>query len=282
MKRWDSNLLCGPLVVLRPRSLPAYPPDKSRRCAPGHRAPELLGSVSQDARRVGLALGLFMLLLLPAHTAVATTIMSLPQLRQIATHYLHTHFAGEGLPVQIKVRPPDPRLRLAKCATPPRASLPSGRLFGSRVSVRLACAGPVPWMIYLPAQVHVFRRVLVATRALGRGDLVGRHAVRWQRYDVSLLGYGYIEHIPDIAGRRLLRPISPGTVLSPGMFAIRLLVHRGDHVSILTEVGRVHVRAHGTALGNGAAGARVKVRNSNSGRIIQGLVVSTDTVQVQP
>lgn len=284
MKRWDAstNLPCGPLVMLRPRPLPAYPPDKSRRFAPRRRALEPLASVSRDARRALSVLLLPLLLLLPTQVLVAAPITSLSRLQQITTHYLHTHFAGKGLQVKIKVSTPDPRLRLAKCATPPQASLPGSRFFGNRVSVRLACAGPVPWIIYLPAQVHVFRRVLVATRALGRGDLVGRHAVRWQRYDVSLLGYGYIEHITDITGRRLLRPISSGAVLSPGMFAIRLLVHRGDHVSILAEVGRVRVRTHGTALDNGAAGARVKVRNSNSGRIIQGLVVSADTVQIQP
>ncbi len=262
----STKLLSTPLAVLRPRPLLTFS----------------LARVFRGVRFVFFALLLPLILLLPTHVLAATPITSLPRLQQIAAHYLHSHFAGEGRQVQIKVSTPDPRLRLARCATTPQASLPGNRFFGSQVNVRLVCAGPVPWKIYLPAQVHIFRRVLVATQALARGDLLSKQAVRLQRYDISLLGYGYIEHLQDIVGRRLLRPISPGTVLSPGLFAARLLVHRGDHVSILAEVGRVHVRGHGTALGNAAAGARVKVRNNSSGRILQGLVVSTDTVQIQP
>lgn len=223
------------------------------------------------------------IMLFASHAAVAraqTPLQPLGSLKQAAEHYLRAQFTPPDGRIEIHMDAPDPRLRLAACAQPLRASLPLHRLAGTRVSVRVDCSGPQPWAVYLPADVHVYRPVLVALQALSRGQALGPGDAALQMRAVNELGYGFIDKRTRVTGLRLLRPVLAGTPLDPGMFAPRLLVHRGDRVSLLAVLGPVQVRSIGTALADGVRGARIPVRNDTSGKIVQGLVDSPGTVQV--
>lgn len=232
-------------------------------------------------RRIPLSL----LLLVPAlaQPQVAPAgLQPLAGLRSVTESYLRRHFTPADGRLELHVDAPDPRLRLAACAGAPAASLPGDRLIGSRINVALHCAGPVPWTIYLPADVHVYRPVLVATTALARGEEIAPEDVRAALRDTSLLGYGYLDSTAQLAGRRLLRPVAPGAALEPGMFAPRLLIHAGDPVSLLAVDGAVRVRSRGIALAGGGAGTRIAVRNDSSGRILQAIVEAAGQVRVLP
>lgn len=229
------------------------------------------------AARIAL---LLVMAMLTGPLCAQQSLQPLQDLAHAAETYLRAHFKPPNGHIEIHMDAPDPRLRLAACAQAPQASLPLDRLVGTRVSVRVACNGPQTWTVYLPAKVLVYRPVLVARQALSRGQTLGPGDVRTELRVVNQLGYGYIDDHTQVDGLRLLRPVMAGTPLDPGMFAPRLLVHRGDRVSLLAILGPIRVRSSGTALADGVRGARIPVRNSDSGKIVQGLVDSPGTVQV--
>jgi len=56
-------------------------------------------------------------------------------------------------------------------------------------------------------------------------------------------------------------------------------VHRGQEVDLLADHGAIQVKSQGEALGDGAVGNRIKVRNKSSGRIIEGTIRSAGIVE---
>lgn len=206
----------------------------------------------------------------------------LDSLQHAAEAFVRAHVAPAGGRVVVRAATLDPRLRLAACTAPLQAELPGDRIAGTRASVAVHCPGPSAWRLFVPVEVHVYREVLVGTRALARGETVAAADVRAEERDVAQLGYGYLTDPAALAGRQLLRPLRAGAVLSPVALAAPTLVRRGDQVTLLAGAGALAVRSSGTALENGSEGAQVRVRNAGSGRIVQGVVQAAGTVAALP
>jgi flagellar basal body P-ring formation protein FlgA len=124
--------------------------------------------------------------------------------------------------------------------------------------------------------------VLVASRPLLRGDGVGAADVHGEERDITRLGYGYIENLDQVAGRSLARAVARGSVLSPGALGGRRMVRAGDHVQMVARLDGIEVRADGVALGSGDNGARLRVRNESSGKVVDAMVSSPGVVVALP
>jgi flagella basal body P-ring formation protein FlgA len=150
------------------------------------------------------------------------------------------------------------------------------------MSVQVRCARPDGWSVRVPVQLKIFRQVLVASRPLLRGDGVVTADVHSEERDITRLGYGYIESLDQLAGRALARPLSLGSVLTPAALGGRRMVRAGDQVQLVASLGGIEVRASGIALGSGDSGARLRVRNGSSGRVIDAVVRAPGEVVALP
>ncbi len=228
------------------------------------------------------AAALTAMLLLPAvGTASAGPIQDLGAIRAAAGAFLRArHSDVKPADLRVHVDALDPRLRLTRCSAPLHTFLSPGSRAVGNTTVGVRCAAPKPWTLYVPARVVLYRKVLVAARPLARGTHLRKADLRLARRDVEQLPYGYLTSIRSARGKLLLRLVPAGMALSPQMLASPALVHRGQQVVLLAETGGLQVRVSGLALGDGAAGAAVKVRNLASGRVIDGIVVRPGVVRV--
>ena len=67
----------------------------------------------------------------------------------------------------------DSRHRLSLCSRPLEAFLRRGTEISARTIVGVRCSGTKPWKVYVPVNVVVTADVLVASRTLPRGHLIG-------------------------------------------------------------------------------------------------------------
>jgi len=219
------------------------------------------------------------LLALPLCAAAGQTVDSV---RVAAVTWLQQNRALPGATMTAEADSLDSRLRLTDCPKPLEASLPGNRPLGARTSVVVHCPVPGGWTVRVPVKVKMLTNVLVTTRPLARGDGVGVGDVRAEERDVTSLAYGYIAELGQIDGRSLSRPLSAGTVLTPGMLAGRQAVRIGDSVSMEAGVEGVVIHASGVALGAGDTGTRLKVRNASSGKVLDAVITGPGTVAVLP
>ncbi|MEO9000574.1 MAG: flagellar basal body P-ring formation chaperone FlgA [Rhodanobacter sp.] len=219
----------------------------------------------------------------PARAADAEAgTQSLDSLRAAAEQGVRDHFTRPGSRIEISSEPLDLRLQLAACAQPLRAVITDQTQVRSRMAVPVQCPQAGGWTVRVPVRLKVFRDVLVSSRALLRGDGINAADVHVEERDTATLGYGYLENLQQVAGRSLSRAVTQGTVLSPGTLGGRRMVRAGDHVQVLARLGGIEVRADGVALGSGDNGARVRVRNASSGRVVDAMVSAPGVVVAMP
>ena len=227
--------------------------------------------------------GLLLAALLAAPLLVtAADAPSAERVRAFAEQWLQQHYAQAGSRVQAQAAPLDPRLVIGACAVPLGASIANETRPTPRMSVQVRCAQPDGWNVRVPVQLNVFRQVLVASRPLLRGDGVVAADVHAEERDITRLGYGYIESLDQLAGRALARPLTAGSVLTPAALGGRRMVRAGDQVQLIALLDGIEVRASGVALGSGDSGARLRVRNGSSGRVIDAVVRAPGEVVALP
>lgn len=190
-----------------------------------------------------------------ADTVSAGELESHASIRAAGADFLRAQArALHGSEPEVTVNRLDPRLRLSACAEPLEAFLPNGgRALGS-VSVGIRCTTPKPWTLYLPAKVSITGDVVVAARALARGEELDASDVKLVRRDLAGLNPGYADDPRAVIGQRLKRAVSVGTPLGSQMLEVPVLVRRGQRVTVLAEGRGIQVRSSGKALGDATKG----------------------------
>jgi flagella basal body P-ring formation protein FlgA len=187
----------------------------------------------------------------------------------------------EGARLEVEALPFDARVSVVPCTRELVAKLVGKRLASARASVRVRCTDPAnPWSVAVALRVSLYAPVLVAKRALVRGDVVDADTTVLAERDVLALGYGHIEDASRYLGSKVTRPVQEGAALPPSAIAEPLLVERGGSVTLLARGPAIDVRAAGVALEDGVAGSRVRVKNTSSGRTVDGLVESPGVVAI--
>lgn len=181
---------------------------------------------------------------------------------------------------EIQVNSLDPRLRMPLCSQQLDASLESPAQPLGRVTVRLRCNGSGPWTVFVPAQVRLFRDVVVMTRPLKRESVIGEDDVALRERDVGTLNQGFLSDLEQAVGMKLLRPAVLDQVLTPQHLEQAEVVRKGDHVVIVARSGSLSVRMPGEALAKGGLSEQIRVRNLNSKRVVKARVTGPGQVEV--
>lgn len=175
----------------------------------------------------------------------------------------------------------DARLQLPRCDAPLAPYLQNpGRRTG-RIVVGVRCPGEKPWNIYLPVTVAVMEDVVVTATSLARDHALRETDLAIERRDVSGLAAGYLTDPGQLVGQTTKRAVGRGIVLTPQQVAPAVLIEKGQTVTLTVETRALAIRMSGKALSSGAENERIRVENTASGRVVEGIVRSDSVVQVE-
>ncbi len=174
----------------------------------------------------------------------------------------------------------DERLRLPRCAAPLAVEPTAGTPAMARSIVGVRCADPVRWMVYVPVTVVRHVPVLILKHAVARGMHVSAADVTVQMRKVAGFTSAFLGSPAELSGRSVDRTLAAGTPLTVDMFTADPVVRRGQEVTLIAQADGIEVRAAGLALQDARAGARLKVENVSSQKIVEGVAESSRIVEV--
>ncbi len=181
---------------------------------------------------------------------------------------------------EIQVNQLDPRLRMPMCDKELTATLESPAQPIGRVTVKVRCEGTSPWTVFVPAQVKLFRDVVVVTRPLKRTGIIGFEDVALRERDISLINQGYLTSVDQAIGQKLTRPMVTDQVITLVHLEQAEVIRKGDQVVISASSGALTVKMPGEALSNGGMSEQIRVKNLNSNRVIKAQVTAPGQVEV--
>ena len=196
---------------------------------------------------------------------------------------------------QVEVMPLDSRVAVQPCAGGFAFDYP----FVSRENVRVRCMKP-NWQLFvkvgfapaaaaaapaqkaLPAPVAAtdFRQVVVAASNLPAGHVLQRDSLKLDKLDAEKVSKGHYLELQGLEGQELVRAVRAGEPIKLSDLRPTLLVRRGDLV--LMTVGspktfEISVKAE--AMQDGKMGEQIRLRNTESGRTLAGIVTGKGTAR---
>lgn len=241
-------------------------------------APKFRRTVQRCGRDVATSLAL--LSLAGAAVAVVADFQDLAPLEAIAKNEAARQFPTLTARQRFVVGPIEPRLQLAKCSRPVTPLLASPNHMRDRVMIELRCPDPKSWHIYVQVRIVGTSPVAVAAHAIIAGSVLKASDLRVEEHDLSDLPLGFLDDPAIAVGLTASRPIAGGSYLTNQQLVAQKAVLRGQSVTLIADTGGMSVRMAGRALGDGLINQRVKVQNLSSGKIVEGIARSEQTVEI--
>lgn len=125
-----------------------------------------------------------------------------------------------------------------------------------------------------------FISIPVAAKYIKFNDIIQNTDLQNIKIRLDQLKNGYATLASDIVGKKTKNPIKVGE-----MFRIEDLINppvikNGDPVNIVYSSGVINLKTTGIAVGPGAVGESIKVKNDSSGIVVLGEIINKNTVRV--
>jgi len=210
-------------------------------------------------------------------TALSQSISGLHLVNQ-AEKYLKASVTGEvmitaaGQPQDILVPPGDIAFNMV---------VPQGIRYNVPTNIRVSVQvnGQPVTTVILRFDIKKYQPVAIASQALNAGEPITTDSIIFERRDMGRLPPGYFTELDKILGLSVKRQLAPGVVITKNMLGEPVFIRRGQPVSIIAKAGGIEVIVSGTALQDGSKGEFIRVKNSNSQKVIVGQVINDTTVQ---
>lgn len=198
--------------------------------------------------------------------------------RNTAIHEAESAFPGAR--IEVTTGRLDPRLLLPSCPAPLEAFRTTSTPPAGNVTIGVRCPASTEWKIYVSTSVAVHVPVVVLSASQARGAIIGPGDISLEERNISTLAMGYLLDPERATGMELRRGLSVGAVLTANVLTQPRIVQRGQSVTLLAEGTGIVVRMAGEALQDGTLGERIRVRNTRSRRIVEGVVDGPGVVRV--
>lgn len=201
---------------------------------------------------------------------------------QSATDYLRQRPPVDANQTRVEIKPGrlDSRLRLKACEEPLQSSETGKEKLLGRVLVEVRCEGKKPWKVRIPMMISVYVPVAITRRPVARQQVLTKSDIIMKDNDISRLNRGYYSNIENVVGLVTRNQIRSGIVINPTQIRPPFMVRRGQKVKIFVKTDHYQVTMFGEALSDGALGDVIRVRNSKSQKIVEGVVKAAGIIQI--
>ncbi len=218
----------------------------------------------------------------PAHAETNTekSIESIESIREKSKVFVKNAFSDVNFRLKIEIGSIDHRLRLRKCHQDLHIFFPYNNKKLGNSTLGITCNDQNPWTIYIPIKTSGIQFVVTAKQTLKRGDVISESDIILQEKNISLLQTGSFTTTEVVIGKRALKNIYKGAVINNTNIGEPYIIKKGQMLFIKAEKKGISVQLKAKALMNGKKGQRIKAINLKSKRIIEGVVVNSNTIRV--
>ncbi len=206
----------------------------------------------------------------------------LADIQSTASAFVRDRAHKPGTTTTVTAAELDYRLKLHRCGVALEAYLSPGARLSANTTVGVKCTSPRPWKLFVPVRVGVAANILVAARPLPAGTALTSDDLIVMERDLGTVHGGYLREGESIVGMVLKRRLAEGEPLRNELLKAPNVVRRGQQVTIRSgsKEGPFNIRMSGTALSDGRIGQRIRVKNRSSGRTIEGVIQSSEVIQI--
>lgn len=169
--------------------------------------------------------------------------------------------------------------RIGECVNPD-VFIPSGSRLWGALNIGVRCAAPSTWTVYVPVEVRVHGRYLVARRKLVAGVTVGEQDISEREGELTSLPGNVLTETGQALGKRVRIGVASDTPLRAEHLVQLPVIRQGQAVRLVIRGASFSVSSEGKALANANEGESLRVKTA-AGDTVTGTARSNGVVEVQ-
>lgn len=135
-------------------------------------------------------------------------------------------------------------------------------------------------VVSLASYVRAMGKVVVAARDLSANEILTEEDFTYGSTDLSRLRSGVFRDVSELAGKQAARPVRAGDMITKSMVDLPPDIKSGDVIKLVIKAPGLEISGSGKALHDGYIGESTKVLNTQTKKIIYGVVVDQNTVEI--
>ncbi|MGX9461056.1 flagellar basal body P-ring formation chaperone FlgA [Shewanella sp. A14] len=219
---------------------------------------------------------------LPAFASEDITTPTLSTIYELAKEVVAKKIdADSKAKVQITPQNLEGRISPPRCHPPIKVEIASERAISRNNMVKISCDSPdydYPWQMYLSVRVEIQYPVVVATQLLSPDQIIDQHHLHIMYVDQYSLKGQFFSDTSALIGSRVKRRVAKD---SPVLSNNLCFVCKGDTVAIYANTANVQIKTLGEALRNGNLDDVIRVKNSNTSKQFDAVVIGVGEVEVR-
>lgn len=132
----------------------------------------------------------------------------------------------------------------------------------------------------LAGKYKCFVMVPVTAKYIKFGDIIQQSDITTQKVLAGDVEKENASEIAQVVGMQAKKYIAVGKMIKIAEIASPNVIKPNDPVNIIYSSGPINLKTVGVAMGSGAVGDMVKVKNESSGAILLGQIINKNTVKI--
>lgn len=133
---------------------------------------------------------------------------------------------------------------------------------------------------WITGQIKTYKDVLITTKMIQMGQRITTADLRIKKSDITFVKETDV-NMEEFVGQLTSRPISPNTVLARTDIKREPAVKRGSPIKVTAGTEQFEISISGVAEENGFAGDTIRFKNSETQKVMTGVVTEPGTVRIQ-
>jgi flagella basal body P-ring formation protein FlgA len=125
-----------------------------------------------------------------------------------------------------------------------------------------------------------FVEVPITSKVIKAGEIINSSDITLSKVKLGRMRDNNLISENDVVGMQAKKHISAGMLLKSSDLIKPPVIKLNDPVNIVYSSSRIKLKTSGIAMGSGAVGDMIKVRNEDTGTILLGQIVNKNSVQV--
>ena len=135
--------------------------------------------------------------------------------------------------------------------------------------------------IELKGIAHAVMDVPVLVNRVAIGDKISKHDIGWIKLRLDRTGRGIVTDAEDMIGMAPKRTVRANAPVRAADLRRPIMISKGGSVTLMVSVPGMTLVVLGRAMESGGHGDAIAVRNTQTGKIVQGVVVAPGQVRVR-
>lgn len=187
---------------------------------------------------------------------------------------------GPDETMQVQVKQKSLLFKFPACTRELDVALPPNTNKEDVTSVELTCNGERPWHVYVPVDIKLTMKVLVAKRPLQPKEILSDEDIDYVSLDKRHLLSGYFKNKDEIIGQSARQFINAGAVLTKKNLEEPIIISKNQSIDIIVRKKSIMIVMKGLAKTDGRLNESIKVYNPASKRLLDAIVVGPNKAEV--